>query len=65
MAKEIKISERDRDFIWGLIVGWAKEVPGMADSYDPIWFGTLSRNGDIEVHKKLCDILDRPYNIIQ
>jgi len=53
----------DIEFIWSLIKDWAKEVPSESHSFDPMWFGTTTGNGDIEVHKRLCDILGKPYNI--
>ena len=57
------LQAEDIEFIWGLIKDWAKEVPSESHSFDPMWFGTTTRDGDIEVHKRLCDILGKPYNI--
>jgi hypothetical protein len=51
------MSREDADFIWMLLPKWVKDHGTKADAYDPMYFGTLSRNGDIEVGQRARKIL--------
>ena len=54
----MEVSREDADFIWGLLPEWVKEHGTEADAYDPMWFGTLSREGDIRIGKRVRKILE-------
>lgn len=47
----------DAQYIWSLMPNWVREIPTQEHAYDPMYFGTLSREGDIEVHNKVIQIL--------
>jgi hypothetical protein len=51
------MSNEDAKFIWNLLPKWVKDHGTEADAYDPMFFGTLSRDGDIEVGKRVGKIL--------
>ena len=62
--KEVKINEKsenmrqkEAEFIWSLLPKWVKDIPSEEHSYDPMYFGTLSREGDIKINKKVRKIL--------
>jgi hypothetical protein len=52
-----EITEQEAKFIWSLLPIWVKEIPSEEHNYDPTYFGTLSREGDIGVHNKVKRIL--------
>lgn len=51
------MSEEDKDFIFSLMPDWVKEVE---EGLHPMFYGTGTCNGDIEVHDRVMKIL---YNI--
>ena len=51
------MDKQNADYIWSLLPKWVKEIPGKEHGFDPMYFGTLSRSGDIEVHNKVKGIL--------
>lgn len=53
----MELSESDAAFIWGLMPGWVKDNGTEADAFDPMFFGTLSRDGDIEVSRRVKTVL--------
>lgn len=53
------MTQKDKDYIWSLMPGWVKEVPSENHSWDPMYFGTLSREGDLEVHNKVVKLLNQ------
>jgi len=55
MSKEI--TEKDAIYIWNLMPEWVKDNGTEADAYDPMFFGTLSREGDMAVTRKVKEIL--------
>lgn len=57
MSKEL--TQEDKDYLWSLMPKWVKEVPGKEHSFDPMFFGTLSREGDLEVHNKVVKLLNQ------
>jgi hypothetical protein len=56
---EYQLTKEDKDFLWSLMPEWVKEVPIEEDSFDPMFFGTLSREGDLEVHEIVKKLLDQ------
>lgn len=56
---EYQLTKEDKDFLWGLMPEWVKEVPNEEHSFDPMFFGTLSRESDLEVHEAVKKILDQ------
>lgn len=61
------LSKADADLIWGLLPKWVREIPTKEHAYDPMYFGTLSREGDIRVHAQIRRILyhENPEQIIE
>jgi hypothetical protein len=57
MSKEF--TQEDKDFLWSLMPKWVKEVPSKEHSFDAMFFGTLSREGDLEVHNKVVKLLNQ------
>ena len=57
MSKEL--TQEDKDYLWSLMPKWVKEVPSKENSFDPMFFGTLSREGDLEVHNKVVNLLNQ------
>ena len=57
------MTQQDKDFIWSLLPDWVKEVPSESHGWDPMWFGTLSREKDVEVHKRVCKLLNQKTRI--
>jgi len=62
-TENILLNKSDQKFLLGLIVRWAKHVPSKEHAWDPMFWGTLSREDDIKVHVRLCEILGLPRNI--
>ena len=48
----------DKKFLWSLLPTWVKEVPPAIDVSDPTFYGTLTYEGDMEVHNKVKKLLD-------
>lgn len=63
MKDEKVLKQGELDYIWSLMPAWVREIPSEEHSFDPTFFGTLSREGDIEVHKKVCRLLNQKLNI--
>ena len=57
------MNKEDIKFIVSLLPEWVKHVPSEDHAYDPMYFGTLSRDGDIIVHKRVCKLLKQPIDI--
>lgn len=57
------MTQEDKDFIWSLLPNWVKEVPSESHGWDPMWFGTLSREKDIEIHERVCKLLNQKTRI--
>jgi hypothetical protein len=57
MSKEL--TQEDKDYLWSLMPEWVKEIPSEEHSFDPMYFGTLSREGDIKVNKRVCELLNQ------
>jgi len=51
------MTREDKDFIWSLLPEWVKDHRTEADAYDPMWFGTLSRAGDMVIGKRARKLL--------
>jgi|694.fasta_scaffold34219_11 hypothetical protein len=61
---EVKqMTQEDKNFIWSLLPDWVKFVPSEDHAWDPMWFGTLSREGDIKIHERVCKLLNQPTSI--
>ncbi len=55
------ISPEDADYLWGCMPKWIKDGPGDKDMKPfPMWYGTLTYEGDLEVHNEVKRILNRP-----
>lgn len=53
----ITLNRKDAEYLLYLLPKWVKEVPGPEHAWDPLWFGTLSREGDLKVHNEVKRIL--------
>jgi hypothetical protein len=53
------VSPEDAEYLWVCMPQWIKEVPGPEHAWDPMYFGTLSREGDLAVQKEVKRILKR------
>jgi len=53
------MSPEDAEYLWACMPTWIKEVPGPEHAYDPTYFGTLTREGDLKVQKEVKRILNR------
>jgi len=51
------MNKQDADYIWSVLPKWVKEIPEKERGFDPSFFGTTSRSGDIAVHNKVKEIL--------
>jgi hypothetical protein len=56
---KLNMSKEDKDFLWSLMPKWVKEVPSENHSFDPTFFGTLSREGDLKVHNRVIKLLNQ------
>ncbi len=56
---EYQLTKEDKDFLWKLMPTWVKEVPDEGHSFDSTFFGTLSREGDLEVQQIVKKLLDQ------
>ncbi len=56
---KLNMSKEDKDFLWSLMPKWVKEVPSEDHSFDPTFFGTLSREGDLKVHNRVIKLLNQ------
>ena len=50
-------SQEDLDFLWSLMPKWVKELPEKEDPEHGMVYGTLSREGDIDVHQRVIKLL--------
>ena len=57
MSKEL--TQEDKDYLWSLMPTWVKKVPSENHSWDPTYFGTLSRDGDLTVHNKGIQVVNQ------
>jgi hypothetical protein len=57
MSREI--TQEDKDYLWSLMPTWVKKVPSKNQSWDPTFYGTLSREGDLTVHNKVIQLLNQ------
>ena len=48
------MNKEDAKFIWSLMPGWVKK---QSKGLDPTFYGTLSCEGDKEIHKRVKEIL--------
>ena len=55
MSKE-EITQEDKDYLWTLMPQWVRRVPS-DEKLDKTFFATLSREGDLEVHNKVANML--------
>jgi len=58
MSKE-EITQEDKDYLWSLLPLWVKKVPSKNHSWDSTYFGTLSREGDLQVYNKVIQLLNQ------
>ena len=56
MSKEL--TQEEMDYIWSLMPTWVKTIDE-GEEYNPMFYGTLSRDGDIEVHDKVKELLNQ------
>jgi hypothetical protein len=56
---KLNMGKEDKDFLWSLMPKWVKEVPSEDHSFDPTFFGTLSREGDLKVHNRVIKLLNQ------
>ena len=57
MGKE-EITQEDKDYLWTLMPQWVRRVPS-DEKRDKTFFATLSREGDLEVHNKVANLLNQ------
>jgi len=53
------MSPEDAEYLWACMPEWIKHPPGDGASESPIFYGTLSREGDLKVHNEVKRILNR------
>lgn len=53
------LTQDDLDFLWELMPNWVKELPEEEDPEHGLIYGTLSRQGDIDVHNKVVKLLNQ------
>jgi len=51
------MTKKEAEFIWSLMPDWVKDNGTDEDAYDPMFFGTLFRETDIEITKEVRRIL--------
>lgn len=57
MSKEL--TQEDLDLLWSLMPNWVRELPEEEDYIHPTFYGTLSRQGDIDMHNKVRELLNQ------
>ena len=57
MSKE-EMTQEDKDYLWTLMPQWVRRVPS-DEKLDKTFFATLSREGDLEVHNKVANLLNQ------
>jgi len=57
MSKEL--TQEDLNLLWSLIPRWVKELPEEEDPEHGMIYGTLSRQGDIDIHNKVVTLLNQ------
>ena len=57
MSKEL--TQEELDFLWSLMPNWVRELPEEEDPEHGVIYGTLSRQGDIDVHHKVVRLLNQ------
>lgn len=62
MSKE-EITQEDKDYLWSLMPLWVKKIPSENHSWDSTYFGTLSREGDLQVYNKVIQLLNQKENV--
>ena len=53
------ITQDDMDFLWSLMPDWVRNVPDEDDGWNPMFFGTLSRESDLMVHNRVKKLLNK------
>ena len=61
MSKEL--TQEELDFLWSLMPKWVKELPEEEDPEHGMIYGTLSRQGDIDVHRRVVKLLNQPETV--
>ena len=49
------MNEENKKYIWSLLPEWVKDVP---EGLDPMFYGTLTYEGDKKIHDKVNKILN-------
>lgn len=57
------LTQDQLDYLWSLMPRWVKELPEEEDSEHGTIYGTLSRQGDIDVHNTVVKLLNQEHNI--
>jgi hypothetical protein len=57
MSKEL--TQEDLDLLWSLMPKWVRELPEEEDYIHQTFYGTLSRQGDIDIHNKVVTLLNQ------
>lgn len=57
MSKEL--TQEELDFLWSLMPKWVKELPEEEDPEHGMIYGTLSRQGNIDVHRRVVKLLNQ------
>lgn len=57
--KAKRITQDDMDFLWSLMPDWVRDVPGEEDAWDPMFYGTLTRESDLMVSNRVKKLLNK------
>ena len=57
MSKEL--TQEDLNLLWSFMPTWVKELPEEEDPEHRMFYGTLSRQGDIDVHNRVVILLNQ------
>ena len=52
------MTQEDKDYLWLLMPQWVRRVPS-DETLDKTFFATLSREGDLEVHNRVANLLNQ------
>ena len=55
------MTQEDKDFLWSLMPLWVRTLPEDEDMF-PTYYGTLTKEGDIEVHRRVVELLNQEKN---
>lgn len=60
---KIILTQAEANYIWSCLKEPHTHIPSKNLAHDPFYFITLNRDKDIEIHKKLCNLLNQKENI--